>query len=85
MINYLELSRTLIDTKFQKDLGCKVHAVILKEKLIPCRMLLENKNIPIADIPALAGFPSINYFYNFFTRKMNLTPALYRQQNAKNK
>lgn len=83
VINYLGLSRTLIDSRFQKELGCKVHAVILKEKLNRCRMLLENKNIPIADIPALAGFPSINYFYDFFTRQMNLTPALYRQQNAK--
>lgn len=83
VINYLGLSRTYIDEKFQKELGCKVHTVILKEKLIRCRMLLENKNIPIADIPALAGFSSINYFYDFFSRQMNLTPALYRQQNAK--
>lgn len=83
VINYLGLSRTLIDTKFKKELGCKVHTVILKEKIIRCRLLLENKNIPIADIPALVGFPSITYFYNFFTRQMNLTPAIYRQQNAK--
>lgn len=83
VINYLRLSRTLIDTKFQKELGCKVHSVILREKLIRCRVLLENKNIPFADIPALVGFPSITYFYNFFTRQMNLTPAIYRQQNAK--
>lgn len=83
VINYLGLSRTYVDTRFQKELGCKVHAAILKEKLIRCRTLLENKNIPIADIPALAGFPSINYFYDFFSRQMNLTPALYRQQNAK--
>lgn len=83
VINYLGLSRTHIDTKFQKELGCKVHAVILKEKLIRCQILLENKHIPIADIPALAGFPSINYFYDFFSRQMNLTPSLYRQKNAK--
>ena len=83
VINYLGLSRTYVDTRFQKELGCKVHAAILKEKISRCRMLLENKNIPIADIPALAGFPSINYFYDFFSRQMNLTPALYRQQNAK--
>ncbi|XXD10385.1 substrate-binding domain-containing protein [Klebsiella sp. R445] len=83
VINYLGLSRTLIDSKFQKELGCKVHVVILKEKLIRCRILLENKNIPIADIPALVGFPSITYFYNFFTRQMNITPAIYRQHNAK--
>lgn len=83
VINYLGLSRTLIDTKFQKELGCKVHTVILREKLIRCQLLLENKNIPIADIPTLVGFPSLTYFYNFFTRQMNLTPAIYRQQNTK--
>ena len=82
ILNYLGVSRTLIDNKFEKALGCKVHAVILKEKIRTCRGLLENRNIPIADIPALAGFPSINYFYDFFMKQMSITPAQYRQQHA---
>lgn len=82
VINYLGISRTYLDNKFQRALNCKVHTVIIREKLKRCQTLLENNTIPISDIPQLAGFPSINYFYNFFTRELSITPAQYRQQYA---
>lgn len=82
VINYLSISRTLLDNKFQRALSCKVHTVIIREKLRRCQTLLKNNTIPISDIPQLAGFPSINYFYNFFRREMSITPAQYRQQHA---
>lgn len=82
VINYLGISRTFLDNKFQQALSCKVHTVIIREKLKRCQTLLENITIPISDIPQLAGFPSINYFYNFFTRELSITPAQYRQQYA---
>lgn len=52
---------------------------VQEQKLKKARTLLENTDIPVAELVPLCGYNNINFFYKKFKEAENCTPAQYRR------
>lgn len=53
---------------------------VQEQKLKKARALLENTDIPMAELVPMCGYNNINFFYKKFKESMGVTPAQYRKQ-----
>ena len=52
---------------------------VQEQRLKKARMLLENTDIPMAELIPLCGYNNMNFFYKKFKEASGCTPAYYRK------
>jgi LacI family transcriptional regulator len=71
---YVNVSRSLLEEHFKRELKKSVHAVVLEQKLEKARGMLKDKSISLSDVAVRCGFTSPQYMYTVFRREHNCTP-----------
>lgn len=79
--DYVGISRSNLELRFQAECGHSVHAEIHNEKLSRACKMLEETNVAPIEIAAICGYPSLQYMYAVFKKHFNKTPKAYREQN----
>ena len=74
VVQYVGISRTLLEEHFKRELKKTVHDVLLEHKLGMARSMLEDASIPLADVAVRSGFTSLQYMYAVFRRVYDCTP-----------
>lgn len=77
------LSRSVLQRRFKAELGQTVHERILHEKIQHARDLIAGTSLSLAEIAEKSGFKHQEYMGVIFRKKLNLTPAQYREQTKK--
>lgn len=83
VLDALMISRSNLEARFKEERGHSVHQEIHNSKLKRACELLASTNIAIAEIPALCGYPSLQYMYTVFKKDINITPKDYRVNHAR--
>ena len=78
--DYVGVSRSSLESYFQRELSCSVHDEILRFKLDAATKLLARGNCSTADIALSCGFTSIQYLLSVFKRELGCTPREYRDR-----
>jgi len=71
---YVNVSRSLLEERFKRELKKTVHEVVLEQKLEKARGMLKDKSISQSDVAVRCGFTSLQYMYTVFRREHNCTP-----------
>jgi len=71
---YVNVSRSLLEEHFKRELKKTVHEVVLEQKLEKARGMLKDKSISLAEVAVRCGFTSLQYMYTVFRREHNCTP-----------
>lgn len=58
---------------------------VQEQRLRKARTLLENTDIPVAELISLCGYNNMNFFYKKFKESTGMTPANYRRMFRENK
>lgn len=53
---------------------------VQEQRMKKARMLLENTDIPMAELVPMCGYNNINFFYKKFKESMGCTPAQFRKE-----
>lgn len=53
---------------------------VQEQKMKKARMLLENTDMPMAELVPMCGYNNINFFYKKFKESMGCTPAQFRRE-----
>ncbi|HEU5125835.1 MAG TPA: DNA-binding transcriptional regulator [Verrucomicrobiae bacterium] len=75
------LSRTVLERRFTRLVGCSPKAEILRVQLARARQLLTETDLPLSVIAERSGFKHPEYFNVIFKLKIGQTPGRYRQRN----
>ncbi|WP_120512436.1 XylR family transcriptional regulator [Photobacterium salinisoli] len=79
VLNYVGVSRSNLETRFKEERGHSIHQEIHSSKLKRACNLLRTTDLPIAEIAALCGYPSLQYMYSVFKKNFDVTPKDYRK------
>ena len=82
VVDYAGCSRTLLETRFKKQVGLSIHQVIHDLKIEKAKTMLLETSVPIKEVAKLAGYPSAQYLYGLFQKELGITPSEYREQAA---
>lgn len=81
--NYLHISSRHLSRLFSTELRESFSDYIRRERVREAARLLEMSSIPIKEIADVTGFGSVHYFTRVFTKMMNVSPAMYRNDYMK--
>jgi LacI family transcriptional regulator len=79
VLDFVGISRSNLELRFEQEVGCSIHAKIHAEKLNQAIELLETTDKPLSFISKKAGYPSTQYMYAVFKKHFNATPNQYRR------
>ena len=83
VIRHLGYSHTAVNNAFRRELGVSVQQEIIRQRRErSCRMLKET-NKTAAEIAAVCGYPSAQYFAHQFAQTFGMTPSEWRTGGAK--
>ncbi len=74
-------SRTLL-RRFRKELNMSVQDSILQTRLHLSKDLLRQTGLPLHQIAAQCGFPSVHALHRSFSQRLGITPGQYRTGHA---
>ncbi len=74
------LSKTVLASRFKREVGLSVGKYIDGQVLLRCRIALEQNRLTIAQISRQYGFCDQFYFARFFKKHTGETPSRYRQR-----
>ena len=77
------LSRASLFNKMKSITGAGAKEYITRIRIEKAKSLMENTDMPIAEIAEKTGFASQSYFSTAFKNCTGLTPSQYKQQNKK--
>lgn len=77
--DYVGISRSNLEQRFQSERGHSIHTEIHNEKLSKACKMLEETNVAAAEIASICGYPSLQYMYAVFKKHFNQTPKAYRE------
>jgi LacI family transcriptional regulator len=80
VVQQIGLSRRVFESRFQKLIGRTPHDEILRLKIEKIKTLLEESELPLADIAARTGFEHVEYLSVAFKRVVGVPPSVYRSQ-----
>jgi AraC family transcriptional regulator len=63
----------------RRTLGASPHQVVLRERLARAQNLLEETDMPLAQVAGACGFANQSSFTRVFTRHLGVTPRAYRR------
>lgn len=75
------LSRRTMERRFRKLFGHTVADEIRNTRLEQARTMLNETDLPVADIAPRCGFSSAEYFIYVFRQTHNMTPIAFRNRN----
>ncbi len=74
------LSKNFYCKIFKHIIGLSPFEYIIQNRANAAKKLLVTTNIQISDISLMCGFNDITYFYKFFKKQVNMTPADFRKR-----
>ena len=77
--DYVGISRSNLEHRFQAERGHSIHTEIHNEKLSRACKMLEETNVPPVEVASICGYPSLQYMYAVFKKHFNQTPKAYRE------
>ncbi len=78
VVAHVGISRTLLQQKFRSMIGRTIHEVILEQRVVRIKTLLETSDLPLALIARQTGFAHVEYLSTMFKRQTGLSPSEYR-------
>jgi LacI family transcriptional regulator len=81
MLAHVPLSRSVLERRFRKYLGCSPQQMLRQTQLKRVKQLLVNTDLPLWKIGELAGFKHTEYMCVTFKREVGQTPSVYRRQS----
>ena len=79
VVQRVPLSRSVLQRRFRSLLGRSVHDEIVRVRLVRARELLQQSDLPLAEIAERAGFRHQEYMGAVFRRRLRQTPAAVRR------
>lgn len=70
--------RKTLESAFVAQLGHSMQTEVAKTRLARAKSLLISTGLPVADVAAMAGFNTPQYFNNVFRQAYGITPRKYR-------
>jgi len=67
---------------FKMNVGQTFRSYLTSFRIAKAQYLLQNKEIPIAEISQLVGFCSQSYFGEVFQAVVGMTPRTYRKRSS---
>jgi LacI family transcriptional regulator len=80
VVNAVGVSRSGLETRFEKLLGYTVRDAIRQVKLERTRRLISETKLPLKQIAGTTGFKSIQHMTTVFGKAFGYSPAKYRRQ-----
>lgn len=77
--DYVGISRSNLEQRFQAERGHSIHTEIHNEKLSRACKMLEETSVAPTEIANICGYPSLQYMYAVFKKHFNQTPKAYRE------
>lgn len=75
------LSRRQLDRAFITHLGRSVHGLLTTIRIVRAKELLQCSDYNVADISAMCGFNTPQYFNIFFRKTVGMTPGKFRARH----
>jgi LacI family transcriptional regulator len=75
------LSRRQLDRAFLKHLGRSVHDLLTTIRIARAKELLQRTDYKVADVSAMCGFKTPQYFNTFFRKSVGTTPNRFRARH----
>lgn len=76
----LQLSRSALERRFRKFLGCSPHTYLQRARLAEIRRLLVETHLPLEDIARRCGFKHVTHMCVVFKRETGETPGGFRRE-----
>ena len=73
------ISRSGLELRFKKELGCTIHAAIRQVQLDRVRRLVVETKMPLKEIAVNSGFKTVQHMTRLFTQTFHQPPAKYRK------
>lgn len=77
---YVGVSRSSLESYFQRELNCTVHDEILRFRMEMAKNLLANEQLSSREIAIKCGFTSLQYMHTVFKRELGCTPREYQDR-----
>ncbi len=81
VVRSVNISRTSLETRFQKLLGRSVHQEIVRVRLEKAKHLLRTTDLAMPEITDICCFGYPSQLSHIFRRELNITPGQYRKQH----
>ena len=82
VVKRVPLSRTVLQRRFRELLGRSIHDELIRVRLARARELLEDTDLPLAEIAERTGFHYQEYMGAVFRQRLNVTPGQLRRGRA---
>lgn len=79
VVREVPLSRSVLQRRFRTLLGRSVHDEIVRVRLVRARELLQQTDLPLAEVAERAGFRHQEYMGAVFRRRLRQTPGAVRR------
>jgi LacI family transcriptional regulator len=74
----LGLSRSTLEQRFRRSIGCSVHDEIVRSRLAEVRRIIGNPQLPMKQVAQACGFGSVSYMTTFLKKHLGATPGQLR-------
>jgi LacI family transcriptional regulator len=81
VLDFVGLSRSNLEQRFQHEMGHSIHAEIHHTKLAHACDMLCSTTLSTEQVAEQSGYPSLQYMYAVFKKHFNQTPMQYRQKH----
>jgi len=82
IVKAVGVSRSSLERRFKDALGCTVRAGVRRFQLDRARRLISDTDMPLKQVAAETGFPSVQHMTTLFGRAFGQSPARYRASTA---
>ena len=74
----LGLSRSTLEQRFRRAVGCSVHDEIVRSRLAEVRRIIGNPELTMKQVAMACGFGSVSYMTTFLKKHLGVTPGQLR-------
>jgi LacI family transcriptional regulator len=82
VVKRVPLSRSVLQRRFREALGRSIHGELIRVRLARARELLEDTDLPMAEIAERTGFRHQEYMGAVFRQRLDVTPGQLRRGRA---
>ena len=74
----LGLSRSTLEQRFRRAVGCSVHEEMVRSRLAEVRRIIGNPDLSMKQVAMACGFGSVSYMTTFLKKHLGMTPGQLR-------
>ena len=78
----LGLSRSTLEQRFRRSVGCSVHDEIVRARLAEVRRIIGDSQLTMKQVAMACGFGSVSYMTTFLKKHLGVTPGQLRDSRA---